>query len=115
MDLHATHPSSLAGPQDGAEAVECISYPAASSGKGSKSKGSGMDWNIQIDESWVVEHAAQISRMLPGGEACILLSPPQLRDPGASPCLPQVYVGLTDGLPFHPLAALKCSNAQAWP
>lgn len=48
------------------------SGPAAAGGKkggkGGKASGGSSSGGLQLDDEWVVEHAAMVERLLPGGE-----------------------------------------------
>ena len=69
------HPLTLSlHSQDGKEPVRCsvpASTPAQQRGgplSSSKAAKGGASGSASIDTAWVAEHAAQVTRMLPGGE-----------------------------------------------
>lgn len=61
--------------QDGREPLQCqlIAQPAVKAGggktKGGGGGGGGPASTVRLDVGWVGEHAAQVARMLPGGQS----------------------------------------------
>ncbi len=60
--------------QDGAEPISVTAGTAGSTGKkgsggkAGKAQAGGGGAGLQLDEEWVVEHAAMVERILPGGK-----------------------------------------------
>jgi len=55
--------------QDGEAPLTVVAGGAKKGGKSGSSRSSGSSGGMELDDEWVVEHAAMVERLLPGG-AC---------------------------------------------